>query len=227
VLSVQVFDQRKFAKKKDQGFMGVINILVKTVLDLQQQQIETYMVFDLKKSNSVDNVRGTLGLLFSSDVNGFGQHSVPIVSGRRSSGLLAPTNSGEQSGNSPSQSVTHGALGDAPAQVGPRVESPLPPGWEARTDQLGRTYYVDHVTRSTSWQRPHANTLAEAAARARGFERRMLPGDAVSGRSDGASSRGGVASGTLTTPGDGPLPSGWEQRLTADGRVYFVDNYLG
>jgi hypothetical protein len=30
----------------------------------------------------------------------------------------------------------------------------LPAGWERREDSLGRTYYVDHNTRSTSWMRP-------------------------------------------------------------------------
>uniref|UniRef100_A0A4W3HL28 HECT-type E3 ubiquitin transferase n=1 Tax=Callorhinchus milii TaxID=7868 RepID=A0A4W3HL28_CALMI len=31
---------------------------------------------------------------------------------------------------------------------------PLPPGWEEKTDNLGRTYYVNHNHRSTQWQRP-------------------------------------------------------------------------
>ncbi|KAJ8911507.1 hypothetical protein NQ315_014432 [Exocentrus adspersus] len=36
-----------------------------------------------------------------------------------------------------------------------RAESePLPPGWEMRFDTYGRRYYVDHNTRSTSWERP-------------------------------------------------------------------------
>jgi hypothetical protein len=30
----------------------------------------------------------------------------------------------------------------------------LPPGWEARPDKSGRTYYVDHNTRSTTFERP-------------------------------------------------------------------------
>lgn len=30
----------------------------------------------------------------------------------------------------------------------------LPPGWERRVDNLGRTYYVDHNTRTTTWTRP-------------------------------------------------------------------------
>jgi E3 ubiquitin-protein ligase NEDD4 len=31
---------------------------------------------------------------------------------------------------------------------------PLPRGWERRVDHLGRTYYVDHNTRTTTWNRP-------------------------------------------------------------------------
>jgi E3 ubiquitin-protein ligase NEDD4 len=34
VVAVQVFDQRKF-KRKDQGFLGVVNIKVTDVLDLE------------------------------------------------------------------------------------------------------------------------------------------------------------------------------------------------
>lgn len=35
-----------------------------------------------------------------------------------------------------------------------RSEEPLPPGWEMRYDTYGRRYYVDHNTKSTSWERP-------------------------------------------------------------------------
>lgn len=34
------------------------------------------------------------------------------------------------------------------------AEEPLPAGWEMRYDVYGRRYYVDHNTRSTSWERP-------------------------------------------------------------------------
>ncbi|XP_078408059.1 E3 ubiquitin-protein ligase NEDD4-like isoform X3 [Cetorhinus maximus] len=33
-------------------------------------------------------------------------------------------------------------------------QPPLPPGWEEKTDNLGRTYYVNHNNRTTQWQRP-------------------------------------------------------------------------
>uniref|UniRef100_A0A670Z326 E3 ubiquitin-protein ligase n=1 Tax=Pseudonaja textilis TaxID=8673 RepID=A0A670Z326_PSETE len=35
-------------------------------------------------------------------------------------------------------------------------ERPLPPGWEKRVDPRGRYYFVDHNTRTTTWQRPTA-----------------------------------------------------------------------
>jgi atrophin-1 interacting protein 5 (WW domain-containing E3 ubiquitin protein ligase 1) len=36
----------------------------------------------------------------------------------------------------------------------------LPPGWESRRDPRGRVYYVDHNTRSTTWQRPTTDMIA-------------------------------------------------------------------
>ncbi|XP_051876660.1 E3 ubiquitin-protein ligase HECW2-like isoform X2 [Pristis pectinata] len=35
-----------------------------------------------------------------------------------------------------------------------RIDEPLPPNWEARIDSHGRIFYVDHVNRTTTWQRP-------------------------------------------------------------------------
>ncbi|XP_012225415.1 E3 ubiquitin-protein ligase Su(dx) isoform X2 [Linepithema humile] len=63
----------------------------------------------------------------------------------------------------PSQSVAVPVAGQSVAQSGSSVllaeevghsEEPLPPGWEMRYDLYGRRYYVDHNTRSTSWERP-------------------------------------------------------------------------
>ncbi|KAL7745323.1 hypothetical protein ACLKA6_015344 [Drosophila palustris] len=38
------------------------------------------------------------------------------------------------------------------------VGEPLPPAWEARMDSHGRIFYIDHTTRTTSWQRPGPST---------------------------------------------------------------------
>ncbi|XP_076167243.1 hecw ubiquitin protein ligase [Ptiloglossa arizonensis] len=37
-------------------------------------------------------------------------------------------------------------------------EEPLPPSWEARIDSHGRVFYIDHVHRTTTWQRPTLTT---------------------------------------------------------------------
>lgn len=34
VIVVQLFDQKKFKKKKDQGFLGTVNILMHSILDV-------------------------------------------------------------------------------------------------------------------------------------------------------------------------------------------------
>lgn len=41
-----------------------------------------------------------------------------------------------------------------PPQPPPSSDNRLPLGWEARKNKKGRVYYVDHVNRTTQWQRP-------------------------------------------------------------------------
>lgn len=129
----------------------------------------------------------------------------------------------------------------------------LPAGWERRVDNLGRTYYVDHNTRTTTWTRPSAN-YNESAQRSqreanmqmerRAHQNRTLPEDRTGASSpnlsdrqantppNGASSSAAAATANAvsmmatgaTTAGTGELPPGWEQRFTPEGRPYFVDH---
>jgi E3 ubiquitin-protein ligase NEDD4 len=78
----------------------------------------------------------------------------------------------------------------------------LPAGWEERYTPEGRPYYVDHNTRTTTWVDPRRQTLIRV----------MGPnGNNLS-----------VQPQTISQLG--PLPSGWEMRLTSTARVYFVDH---
>ncbi|KAH0552405.1 E3 ubiquitin-protein ligase Su(dx) [Cotesia glomerata] len=57
----------------------------------------------------------------------------------------------------PNDPITQPAPAEAAAQPIAEVEpaeEPLPLGWDMRYDVYGRRYYVDHNTRSTSWERP-------------------------------------------------------------------------
>lgn len=121
--------------------------------------------------------------------------------------------------------------------------SRLPAGWERREDNLGRTYYVDHNTRTTTWTRPSASynerdqrTAMDANTQMerRAHQNRMLPEDRTGANSpsladaqpSAAASANAVsmmATGA-TTAGTGELPPGWEQRHTPEGRSYFVDH---
>lgn len=44
------------------------------------------------------------------------------------------------------------------------VEESLPEGWELRYDAYGRKYYVDHITKSTTWERPSTTPLPSGYA---------------------------------------------------------------
>ena len=46
--------------------------------------------------------------------------------------------------------------------VGPGGAGPLPEGWEECITEDGRTYYVDHINETTSWERPAAAAPAAA-----------------------------------------------------------------
>ncbi|XP_034751361.1 E3 ubiquitin-protein ligase NEDD4 isoform X10 [Etheostoma cragini] len=43
---------------------------------------------------------------------------------------------------------------DSGSQRPQQLLPPLPPGWEEKVDNLGRTYYVNHNKRNTQWKRP-------------------------------------------------------------------------
>merc|ERR1712079_689829 len=111
--------------------------------------------------------------------------------------------------------------GPAPAPTPNQIQhQPLPPGWEMRRDQRGRVYYVDHNTRTTTWQRPNSERLqcfaswqGERAQVLQMKNQRFLYPDRNNG--------------TATTTEDdslGALPDGWEKRVEPNGRVYFVNH---
>jgi E3 ubiquitin-protein ligase NEDD4 len=141
--------------------------------------------------------------------------------------------------------VTHGQT-VAPSNFNPNEDQygPLPPGWERRIDPLGRTYYVDHNSRSTTWNRPSANQAAnhhaqegETNAARDQHSRRILADDLLEASSGGSNiQRSGTANAppgnvpvvgsgsNATTTGSGSLPAGWEERYTPEGRPYYVDH---
>uniref|UniRef100_A0A3Q3MHY4 HECT-type E3 ubiquitin transferase n=1 Tax=Mastacembelus armatus TaxID=205130 RepID=A0A3Q3MHY4_9TELE len=122
----------------------------------------------------------------------------------------------------------------------------LPPGWEERKDAKGRTYYVNHNNRTTTWTRPIVQTSFALA-----------PASTPSSSSNASNNHlhepqvrrpRSLSSPTVTLstpleedprlkypvhmrnknsmePGDlGPLPPGWEERVHSDGRTFYIDH---
>ncbi|TPX54318.1 hypothetical protein PhCBS80983_g05973 [Powellomyces hirtus] len=289
-VAVQIFDQRKWKKTRDQGFLGVINVSMANVFDVNVGGDEM-LTLELKKGNTNDFVSGKLIVNLSATPSQNGLASATLApaptdaAGRPSvssqaSPIIQPTAQGgpptftagpnppaqatinknrrpslEIAGGSSSSGAAGSSSSSATAAARTALSStedaqgPLPTGWERRVDHLQRTYYVDHNSRSTTWRRPTAASsqgqqdLVEQERRRN--NNRTLPGETAS-----------VSSGTPATPASatspapqvpapaaatppttpaasttpaaaaavGPLPNGWEQRFTPEGRPYFVDH---
>ncbi|KAG9321027.1 hypothetical protein KVV02_004988 [Mortierella alpina] len=290
ILAVQIFDQKKF-KKKDQGFLGTINIQMGDVFDVNVGGDEM-LTTELKKSGSNDVVvQGKLIINISSNtgnqaLNGRSLQA-PASSHRRSPSTASAVSSNAGSSSTNRNSLQPSALASSPSQTtstlapapvaAPAVATtnggrqlsayedqhgPLPPNWERRVDQLGRTYYVDHNNRQTTWTRPSMTASvpdrSQELSHQTDLERqrhnnRALPEERSGGNSPlpvnsnvslpdatsaspttaAANAGSGAASGApgvapislnSTTAGSGALPAGWEQRLTPEGRPYYVDH---
>ncbi|XP_029447467.1 NEDD4-like E3 ubiquitin-protein ligase WWP1 isoform X3 [Rhinatrema bivittatum] len=94
----------------------------------------------------------------------------------------------------------------------------LPAGWERRVDERGRVYYVDHNTRTTTWQRPTMESV-------RNFEQWQSQRNHLQGAMQQFNQRY-LYSASMLLENDplGPLPAGWERRVDSNDRVYFVNH---
>lgn len=259
ILVIQVFDQKKF-KKKDQGFLGVVNIRVGDNIDLSVANSAETITRELKKSNENLAVSGKIIIVISHDgppapTNGLAppppSSSVappPVaLAPLAPPALQAPPASAPPAASAASAASQTRQFSSFEDQYGR-----LPPGWERRTDNFGRTYYVDHNSRTTTWQRPALDELesdrgtqrqSAIEAERRQHRGRTLPGELSQALTPTSSTAGNVTvTSTLgqppvspaaavslaalgaTTLGLGELPSGWEQRFTNEGRPYFVDH---
>lgn len=136
-------------------------------------------------------------------------------------------------------------------QPGSAGTESLPSGWEQRKDPHGRTYYVDHNTRTTTWERPQPlppgwerrvddrgrvyyvdhNTRTTTWQRptmesVRNFEQWQSQRSQLQGAMQQFNQRYLYSASMLAAENDpyGPLPPGWEKRVDSTDRVYFVNH---
>ncbi|KAF5892742.1 transcriptional coactivator YAP1 isoform X1, partial [Clarias magur] len=81
---------------------------------------------------------------------------------------------------------------------------PLPPGWEMAKTPSGQRYFLNHIDQSTTWQDPRKAMLQITQTN--------------------SASPVPVQQQNLLNPASGPLPDGWEQAITADGEIYYINH---
>ncbi|XP_072899345.1 transcriptional coactivator YAP1 isoform X1 [Hemitrygon akajei] len=81
---------------------------------------------------------------------------------------------------------------------------PLPPGWEMAKTPSGQRYYLNHIEQTTTWQDP----------------RKSMP---VLNSATSASPVS-IQQNVMNTTASGPLPEGWEQGMTPDGEIYYINH---
>ncbi|XP_011686481.1 PREDICTED: transcriptional coactivator yorkie [Wasmannia auropunctata] len=77
---------------------------------------------------------------------------------------------------------------------------PLPHGWEQARTPEGQIYFLNHLTRTTTWEDPRKTAAAASVA--------AVAAAVESNKSNSL----------------GPLPDGWEQARTAEGETYFINH---
>uniref|UniRef100_A0A673N066 E3 ubiquitin-protein ligase n=1 Tax=Sinocyclocheilus rhinocerous TaxID=307959 RepID=A0A673N066_9TELE len=182
----------------------------------------------------------------SSPAGGAAASSSPPPS---SSSVAATTQTAAASSSSSNPSAPDG--GKPPQQPPPAGPEPLPPGWEQRKDPHGRTYYVDHNSKTTTWERPQPlpmgwerrvdnrgriyyvdhNTRTTTWQRptmesVRNFEQWQSQRNQLQGAMHQFNQRYLYSASMMSAENDplGPLPPGWERRVDTNDRVYFVNH---
>uniref|UniRef100_I3J7B1 HECT-type E3 ubiquitin transferase n=1 Tax=Oreochromis niloticus TaxID=8128 RepID=I3J7B1_ORENI len=173
VLEIEVKD--KFAKSRPiiKRFLGQLIIPIQRLLERPAADDQT-VSYSLCHRLPMDHVSGQL--MFRVDITSAGQEGVYVyrlwskwVIPYLKSWTMMPAISattqvnGHQSVHS-LPSVRH----DISRYQ--RVDEPLPPDWEARIDSHGRIFYVDHVNRTTTWQRPTAPPAPQTLQRSNSIQ---------------------------------------------------------
>ena len=100
----------------------------------------------------------------------------------------------------------------------------LPPGWEERCNSQERSFYVDHNTKTTTWERPLTKKAIEGEPLPPGWEEWHTSEGKSYYIDHKTKSKTWLAPWIKETVQGIPLPRGWEERHTSRGRAYYVDH---
>ncbi|XP_057226798.1 transcriptional coactivator YAP1 isoform X2 [Malurus melanocephalus] len=138
---------------------------------------------------------GTAGALTPQHVRA---HSSPasLQLGAVSPGTLTPSGVVAGPGAPSSQHLRQSSF-EIPDDV------PLPPGWEMAKTPSGQRYFLNHIDQTTTWQDPRKAMLSQMNVTA---------------------PTSPSVQQNIMNSASGPLPDGWEQAMTQDGEIYYINH---
>ncbi|CAF3762631.1 unnamed protein product [Rotaria sp. Silwood1] len=208
-LAFEIYDQNKLTKDELLG-MFFVDLNLNIPYESAEQPLLT-RDYPLLKRSVLQRVRGTvtIGLAYMNP------STPPLTPGS------AEIDNNQQ--NESGFEIIHHR--DIPETL---TEQPLLPGWEERKDASGRTYYVDHNTRTTTWSRPTGQATATSQRPQSQVGDRHQVDDIDSNHSQTGTSptSPSTAANNVVSASDelGALPSGWQMSKTDNGRVFFIDH---
>lgn len=225
----EVFDENRLTRD---DFLGEVELPLSHLATERPNTEILPAYYNLKPRSSKSRVKGNLKLQLSylpPEENSQASTTAPSA---------PPIQIDQPIPSAPSLPTSDGAYSSSPIQIPslPEVEEPirlsrsqepLPEGWEERQDANGRTFYIDHTTRTTAWVRPtgisesaHQHEVEQNdARRERNFRiRRHLSVDDTEMQTQNTeTSQASVPTGEL-------LPPGWAIQRAPNGRMFFIDH---
>ncbi|XP_061505717.1 E3 ubiquitin-protein ligase Nedd-4 isoform X1 [Anopheles gambiae] len=164
-LVFQVFDENRLTRD---GFMGLVDLTLINLPHESDQRTIAPQRYTLraKRQSSLrvsTKVRGTLELyhaIMRDDDPAIGRTRSAIGGSNRASATSTPLAAHRNAGLYPQQQLPLNHPQHPQhrlhqlASLTAQPNDALPPGWEVRQDPVGRMYYVNHIARTTQWERP-------------------------------------------------------------------------
>ncbi|XP_063375640.1 transcriptional coactivator YAP1 isoform X1 [Cydia amplana] len=104
---------------------------------------------------------------------------------------------------------------------------PLPSGWEQARTPEGQIYYLNHITKTTTWEDPRKSLAAQnvtAGVQHQSAETLLATPAPQTAQTVPAAPAPAAKSTSSNTTDLGPLPDGWEQAATPEGEIYFINH---
>ncbi|XP_046999012.1 E3 ubiquitin-protein ligase Nedd-4 isoform X5 [Schistocerca americana] len=163
-LVLQVFDENRLTRD---DFLGMVEVNLLNLPKEQEGRTIPPKQYTLLPRSARSRVKGHLELYIAYIREPGIPNTAPSPAGQEVMGTpqsgTAPTAEpdgdwemvdSENSVSAPTETPAQSVLSQNSEQL-----PPLPAGWEERQDANGRTYYVNHIARSTQWERPTFTNL--------------------------------------------------------------------